>query len=121
MNISKDKRIEEVQAEFNIAYPGLKINFVKRKHDVNEASPKDSIYAENLTLRQIQAHIMDGYVSLEPSKKVQDLEKEMESRFNLHVQIYRRYKDKWIQTSITDDWTLHTQNITALNSFKENY
>jgi hypothetical protein len=42
--------------------------------------------------------------------KVHEFEKAMESTFGLHVQVFRKSGNVWLETSATDGWTLDEQN-----------
>jgi len=120
MKINKQRTIEEVQADFNGTFPGLNICFSSQKHEMNEASSKSSIYPEEMSLGEIKSNLIEGFVSLDPSKSVQDLESEIETRFGLHVQVMRRSNEVWLQTTATDDWTLAEQNRKGISSTQIN-
>jgi len=40
----------------------------------------------------------------------------MEDQFGLHVQIFRKSGDLWLQTSKTDEWTIEHQNARGLET-----
>ena len=44
------------------------------------------------------------------------VESDFRDLFNLNIQIFRKSKDLWLQTSATDDWSLEKQNSKGLHS-----
>ena len=42
--------------------------------------------------------------------KVNELEKIFKDRFNLAVQVFRKSGNLWLETTMTDNWTLQQQN-----------
>jgi hypothetical protein len=62
-----------------------------------------------------------GYIaSIAQKKSVAELENAFEEYFGLSVQVYRKSGKMWLQSTITDDWTLKEQNEhgEALSNFK---
>lgn len=49
-------------------------------------------------------------ISFSDQTSVQELEKQMEEGFGLHVQVFRRSGNIWLETTVTDEWTLAFQN-----------
>ena len=41
-----------------------------------------------------------------PQLTVETLESMFEDEFGLHVQVFRKSGETWLQTSVTDHWTL---------------
>lgn len=41
---------------------------------------------------------------------VQELEKKIEDQLGLHIQVFRRSGNIWLETTVTDEWTLSFQN-----------
>jgi hypothetical protein len=57
-----------------------------------------------------QRAIADGIIEIDGKMKVKELEKTFADQFKLNVQVFRRSGNFWLQTSMTDDWTLQNQN-----------
>ncbi|HEX4851927.1 MAG TPA: hypothetical protein VFV08_14025, partial [Puia sp.] len=64
----------------------------------------------NLTLGELVQDLLPGAIQLDEKQKVGDLEAELKRRFGLNAQVLRRSGNSWIETSLTDDWTLEKQN-----------
>lgn len=60
-----------------------------------------------------------GELAIDENTKVAHLEKEMLEKFGLFVQVFRRSGKVWIETTVTDDWTLGKQNSEAESFIKD--
>lgn len=116
MFIHPNRQITDIQNEFSTAFPGLKIVFYAKKHADHEGSAPKMQYDSALTIGEIQTHEQAGEMDLDGQLTVGQLEQLMEKEFGLHVQVFRRSNNLWLQTTSTDDWTLETQNRKGLHS-----
>lgn len=114
MKIKKTKTLKEIKDIFNFVFPGLKIEFFKNTHKSFELSSQLLQYDENLKIEDINSNISKTELHFETTDTVEFIEQEFEKKFGLHVQIYRKSNDLWLQTSQSDDWTLDQQNQLAL-------
>ena len=48
-------------------------------------------------------------ISIHGNLKTSTLEKLFEEELGLHIQVYKKSNNTWIQTTATDDWTLSQQ------------
>jgi len=110
LNITGHETIESVQNEFNRAYPFLKIAFFKSPGLKGKGNQKANIYLENKKLSEIQEKNRQGYYDLCENITVADLETDMQLMFGLYVQVFRKSGSLWLETTVTDDWTLGQQN-----------
>ncbi|MCB0692400.1 MAG: hypothetical protein KDC16_12200, partial [Saprospiraceae bacterium] len=74
---------------------------------------------ENTLLSVVNPDLIDGTLKLNSELTVSDFEQMMEKDFGLHVQVFRRSNQLWLQTSATDDWTLEVQNTKGLHSIQK--
>ncbi|GLR17663.1 hypothetical protein [Portibacter lacus] len=109
MKIRSNMTTEEVKNTFHNHYPMLKIEFYNKEHGNNEISSNKNLITEEVTLDYLNPDLNDGELSLNENIKVSDFEKLMEDYFGLYVQVFRKSGDQWLQTSITDSWTLGKQ------------
>ena len=116
MIIDKQKTIASVKAEFSSLYKGLKIEFFDQAHGKSEGTSAEHQFPTDLTLDQICQNKTGGNITLADSMTVAEVEQAFEDKFGLHVQIYRRSNNLWLQTSSTDDWTLEVQNRKGMHS-----
>ena len=110
MIIADHKTIQEIQNEFNATFPNLKLEFYKQKHGVGEGSPIQTQLETDNKLRAIRNKHVDGDLIVRPELKVKELENAFEDQFGLHVQVFRKAGNLWMQTTATDDWSLLEQN-----------
>lgn len=64
----------------------------------------------NPTVSELTSIHNEFAVAFTDQTTVQALEKQMEESFGLHVQVFRRSGNIWLETTVTDEWTLEFQN-----------
>lgn len=110
LTIKDDRKISEVQESFNQKYPYLKLEFFKKMHGVKELSPLKGIIDSEKTIGQIRTIHSDGFITVTPKMTVAELEQEFGNLYGLSVQVFRKSGKMWIETTVTDKWTLEQQN-----------
>jgi len=110
MNINKNTTTAEVVESFVSAFPYLKLVFYKKSHKHFHGSQKEDEIKENVVLETLNEKIKEGKIEWKGDMSVDKLETLMEKSFGLHVQVFRKSGDIWLQTSKTDHWTLDDQN-----------
>jgi hypothetical protein len=123
IQINDHKKIVELQKEFNEAFPFLRLEFFRHKHMGYQASSKKDLLSSDLTLKQSSKQHHQGAIVLKESMKVSELEELFRELFGLSVQVFRKSGRSWIETTVTDDWTLERQNeegrqLSSLNGFQ---
>ena len=53
---------------------------------------------------------VEGDLKVNGEMEVSKLEQAFEKKYGLHVQVFRRSGNIWLQTTKTDSWTLEAQN-----------
>lgn len=110
LKIDDNKKISIIQQEFNKAFPYLKLEFFKHIHAVHQGNPKKDMLNPNLTFKQFHNKHINGKLEIKESMKVSDLENSFQTLFDISAQVFRKSAGTWIETSVTDDWTLKQQN-----------
>lgn len=108
--INDHKKIFSIQEEFNAIFPYLKLEFFSTPHYTGEATPKKSIMPGCKTLNECRTIHNNGSISITPYMTVSDLEQRFQNIFGLSVQVMRRSGKVWLETTVTDVWTLQKQN-----------
>jgi len=106
LDISKERAIKDVQHDFNNRYPFLKLEFYKiddmplvlKKHLSQSGSLKSAGLSK------------DGFIEIRDEMKVKDLENAFLEQFGLSVQVSRKAGVFWLETTMTDNWSLQKQN-----------
>ena len=96
--------IGAVQKEFSDHYPFLKINFFKEMElngirVVKKLEPHYMLYS-----------LSTSSIDLAGTRSVAETKKDFRNATGLVTRVYRRSGDVWIETSLTDDWSLDRQN-----------
>lgn len=107
--VENNIKISDLQKQFNSAFPYLKIQLFKKPHQTSQGSPKSELINETVLLSQLNHS--NGAVEIDGDMTVQELEKMFKTLFNLNVQVFRKSGKSWLETTITDSWTLNKQNM----------
>jgi hypothetical protein len=108
LNITQNKVISDVQKDFNRAYPFLKIDFYKLSDPQRGTAARTHI---NNTLSIKNAGLISqGDLEISDALTVGQLEKTFRDQFGLYVQVSRKSGSLWLETTISDSWTLKQQN-----------
>ncbi|MEL6866026.1 MAG: hypothetical protein AAFP19_16485 [Bacteroidota bacterium] len=108
--IHPNKKLAEIQQEFSQCYPFLRLAFYTFPHRIGRLSSEEDLLDKNLTIQQLQLPTCQGRISLDGQQKVAQFEQAFSQKFGLHTQVLRKSYGKWLQTWITDVWTLEEQN-----------
>lgn len=110
MLITDDKKISEIQAEFRKKFPYLKLEFYALPHTEGEISANSAHIDADKTVGEVRTIHNDGELSINGNLKVSTLEGNFRDIYGLNVQVFRRSRKIWLQTTATDEWTLTEQN-----------
>ncbi|MFK7773125.1 MAG: hypothetical protein AB8F94_13340 [Saprospiraceae bacterium] len=110
MKINNSKQLKDLQKEFNQVFPYLKIEFFPKPHSEGNGSSETDILDTELTVGEIRNNAIDGFIPMDGTIPVGIFEKLFHDNFGLFVQVYRKSHGKWLQTWVTDVWTLEEQN-----------
>lgn len=116
MKINKTSKLSELKEQFQNIYPGLKIEFYYKEHDDHAGSHVSVEINDNPMVSEISSDFEEGNINLYQGRTVAQVEKDFEELFGLHVQVFRKSKELWLQTISTDDWDLDTQNRKGIHS-----
>lgn len=103
LHISSKLSISDIQKAFSTTFPYLKIEFFRQRaaysphladHDIPEA---------------MQEVIKDD-IEITGEMKVRELERALDRLFSLDARVFRRSGNIWLETTMTNEWTLAHQN-----------
>lgn len=109
LHIAPNRLISDLQKDFNKEFPFLKLEFFRNRVQ-SPAFTFQQMLPHNKRIAEGQDTIADGDIEITPDMKVKDLEKIFRDQFSLAVQVFRRSGNLWLETTMTDDWTLAQQN-----------
>ena len=113
IHIDKNTTTAQIKEKFSKTYPFLKLEFYKKAHAVGQASPKSDLIEEELPINEIRKPNSEGDFVFTPENTVNDVEQGFEKNYGIHVQVLRKSRGLWLETTATDDWTLKEQNETG--------
>ncbi len=108
--IKDNKTIKEVQQQFSKEFQFLKIEFFDIPLDGRKVLSKSHVYPPHRTLGTIRQKHNEGTIRILQSTTVGDMEKMLWEKFAISIQVFRKSGNLWIETSLTDSWTLDRQN-----------
>ena len=106
MLIKDARTLKDIQEEFSDKFPFLRIDFFSW---IGKTEEKQKLNPE-LTIGEVRTIHKEGEVSIHGNLKVRTLEANFRDIYGLSVQVFRLSGNIWLQTTSTDDWTLHEQN-----------
>jgi hypothetical protein len=110
LHIAPNRLINDIQKEFNEAFPFLKIEFFKTRSFTRSDFMANQIIPSQRKIGDTQLAITDGDIEIVEEMKVKDLEKIFKDQFSLAMQVFRKSGNLWLETTMTDNWTLQQQN-----------
>jgi hypothetical protein len=110
LHIAPNRFIGEIQKEFNEAFLFLKIEFFKTRSFSRLDFMAHQIIPSQRKIGEGQQAITDGNIEIREEMKVMELEKIFKDQFSLAAQVFRKSGNLWLETTMTDNWTLQQQN-----------
>ena len=123
LHISSDVTIGQLQDEFMACFPNLKLVFFSKPHGAYKGSPAKFIITDRETLLSAVSSKVPASAELhmELEMPVWQLERLFENEYGLHLQVFRRSGNTWLETSVTDDLTLEEQEAKAETSLRHHF
>ncbi len=110
IEISRLNKIEKIKSVFNNIFPFLKIEFFNTPHAPGEPSSKNDMIDDHMKFGDIKGLIKEGIISIDHDENISTVEQIFQQQFGLTVQIFRKQKEVWIETTKTVNLTLAEQN-----------
>ncbi len=110
LHIQYSTSINKIKDIFHNSYPYLKIEFFKKPHVQGEPNALIDMVKHNIPVGEINSVFKESAVSINPDDSVAKVEQCFRDIFGLSIQVFRKQKDVWIETTHTDHLTLSEQN-----------
>lgn len=110
ITINDNRKIFAVQEAFTKSFPYLKLEFFAKPHKPGGASSKKLIKHHDKTLGDCRTIHKTGTINITANMTVGELEQHFADVFGLGVQVFRKSGKLWLETTVTDNWTLERQN-----------
>lgn len=108
VRIFKDSRVGEIKRQFSVKYPFLKLEFLMHQRS-QKGGGKQMLVSDNRKLSEIRSDLKEGAMIVDDGTTVYELEAFFRNHL-LDVQVFRRSDNLWLETTMTDCWTLEKQN-----------
>ncbi len=100
----------ELKSLFSQYFPFLKWEFFYRPSGKNEGSSRRDLITTNPRVDQLNPNIKNGQLHFHSETTVHDLEALVWNQCGLVIQVFRKSGTIWLETTVTDQWTLAFQN-----------
>lgn len=121
ITINDHRKIFAIQEEFNKIFPYLKIEFFSKPHQSGGSSSKKLMQHPSKTLGECRTIHKKGIVTISPNMTVADLEQDFADIYGLSTQVFRKSGKAWLETTLTDGWTLNKQNTQGQELSQKSY
>lgn len=108
--INDKRKIFAIQESFNSAFPYLKLEFFTKGNKQGGPSPKKFVKHPSKTLGECRTVHNSGSITITGAMTVTDLEQRFADVYGLGVQVFRKSGKMWLETTVTEGWTLDEQN-----------
>ncbi|HEY1112415.1 MAG TPA: hypothetical protein VGE66_02605 [Chitinophagaceae bacterium] len=108
--LTYQETVKDIKKQFNCMFPYLKLEFFCEPHVVGQGSPFQKMVPPSTLLGEIHGILREGVITLVPESSVKDVEQAFQGHFGLPVQVFRKQKDVWLETTSTDFLSLAEQN-----------
>jgi hypothetical protein len=111
LQLKEGVTLSSVQKKFNEAFPYLKLEFFKRPDTSKKVPPKEELLRpDEVASRYVAANGSPINIDIDNKMTVAGLEDEFRAKTGLGVQVFRKFGSVWVETILTNDWTLEQQN-----------
>lgn len=110
IKINDDITLLSFQEEFSRLFPYLKIKFFTISNKSTGVFTRRLLDMCTRSFGEFRVSNGINEIIITPETTVSDLEKQLNSKFNLSAQVYRNSGRIWLETNATDSWTLEEQN-----------
>lgn len=108
--IDDKKRVFSIQEDFNTFFPFLKLEFFSKPLHSSGTVARRLLSHDSRTLEECRTIQNNQGISINPSMTVAELEKNFRETYGLGIQVFRKSGKVWLETTLTESWTLEEQN-----------
>ncbi|MBI2729406.1 MAG: hypothetical protein HYX40_01405 [Sphingobacteriales bacterium] len=102
--------VRDLQFAFNNLFPFLKMEFFRNGTVVEKMYALNKLLPASSTIGEIWKKKEAAEIEISDNTKVKELENTFMDKFGLTIQIFRKSGNLWLETTMTDNWTLKQQN-----------
>jgi hypothetical protein len=113
LNFNQNTTIGDLKKQFNQNFEAVRIEFYHHSHKDRSASAKEDQIKDQVALKDLIKTGKSIHLEFDRTIKISELEQIFEQDFGLHIQIFRKYGESWLQTTLSDHWSLQMAEIAA--------
>ena len=106
--MNDDRLLSDIQYEFQLSYPFLKIDFLKT--DTDSRNLRSVTIHPGTCLKQLANLRIARKININNYRTISELSQDFETVLGVILQVSRKSGNVWNVISVTDGWTLETQN-----------
>ena len=107
--IEHETEVKALQERFNELYPFLQLHFIRTLVENGKPLKKIVKATPDQKLKEITNKLKPGMISVRENLTVAEVLDDFRNH-GVIVQVYRKSGTLWVETSLTEDWTLERQN-----------
>ncbi len=108
--INDKRKIFAIQKEFCETFPYLRIEFFAKPNKPSAPTSHKMMKHPAKTLGECRTVHHSGTITITPNMTVADLGDNFRNIYGLSIIILRKSGKAWLETTVTDRWTLEEQN-----------
>lgn len=108
--INDHRKIFAIQHDFSESFPYLKLAFYSKPNSTNGAHSNKIVKHPSKTLGECRTIHEKGNITITPNMTVAELAQNFADVYGLSIQVFRKSGKMWLETTLTDNWTLEKQN-----------
>lgn len=110
ITINDKRKIHAIQEKFTELFPYLKLEFFSKPHKSKGGTAKKFMKSGSKTIGECRTVHKEGTITITPQMTVAQVEDTFRDVYGLSAQVFRKSGKIWLQTTVTDGWTLEEQN-----------
>jgi hypothetical protein len=114
IHFNPETTIEEVQHQFTLSFPHLKLGFFKDLNQDQILTADELIKNEKVRFSELTEKSASGSFHFDSAKTILEFEKSVLDEFGLQLQVFRKSGSTWLVTTNTDSKTFAEQEAMAL-------
>lgn len=116
LKIEEGQTVLDLKHQFADKYKGLKIELFKKSHGDGESSDAKMRVFGTEAIAELVSGELPVVIEIHKELTVAEVEEAFEQQAGLHVQVFRKMRNIWIETVHTDGYTLAHQMQLSSNS-----
>jgi hypothetical protein len=110
LQINSNRYLWEIQKDFSAEFGYLKIEFFSKPQLSERPFTAKNIFSNQRRISDLAKSSIDSTIKIDERMSVSELERVFSDQFSLSVQVFRRSGNIWLETTMTDGWSLKQQN-----------